>query len=529
MRERLRVERALIEDIGLALGAAGLLALVGGALLYAVVPELQGWALALLAASLACFALFAVLARRLIGSFLTTRQGRYGLNTVIMILAFTAILVIINVISFNRHWRADVTATGEFTLSPQTVNVLKDLKEPVVAYAFFTPDNPGIGVAEEFLREYKVKSRSFDYQIVDPETDPARATQYQVDQDGLVVFVAGERAARTADLSEQAFTSTLLRAVGRNLKTVCFLSGHGERSILGTTELGLSVAAQALEQELFEVRDFGVSSSGGVPGTCAVLVVAGPDRDLEKSDDPAKDEGTILRSYLGSGGNGLFLLGPETPESWVRLLQEAGIELGGGAVVDQASFAQPDRATPVIQPDQYYSDHPVTRPLVERSLVTFFPLVTRVAPLPQGQQPPAVLIIPLLFTSQRSWLESDVANVGTATYDQQANDRRGPVSIAVAAEFPAGGPEGTGRLLVIGNAGFAGNRFITSLGNRDLFINSINWLSQQEELISIRPKLSATRLLIISQREWTWILYSSVGLLPLLVSLVGAWTWWRRR
>ena len=288
-----------------------------------------------------------------------------------------------------------------------------------------------------------------------------------------------------------------------------------------------------MERELYVVRDFGFSASGGVPVECAVVVVAGPDRDLEVSEDT--DEGVLFRDYLGGGGNVLFLLTPSTPDSWLQILREGGVEAGGGAVIDPASYAQPDRTTPFIRPDQYLSQplHPITDPLIERSLGTFFPLTTRVAPLPPEEMlvPGAAFILPLMFTSERSWLESDIENVDTATYDQ-STDKRGPLSIAVAVEFPtltATGQPSSGRFVAIGNTAFVGNQFFFSLGNGDLFINSVNWLTEQEELISIRPKLSAPRLLILSQRQASWILYSSVGVLPLVVGFFGGWVWWRRR
>jgi ABC-type uncharacterized transport system involved in gliding motility auxiliary subunit len=520
--------------LGLALGVVGLLALLAGAIIFAVVPELRDWALALLAVSLLAFVAFGYLARRLVGQFLSTRQGRYGLNTLIMVASFTAILVLVNFLSFNVNARVDVTATGQFTLAPQTESVLRNLEEPVVAYGFFTPDDPAAEVARGLLREYEFAGENFSYEIIDPETDPARASRYRVDQYGTVVFVAGdeERVTRTTDLTEQSFTSALLRATGQGLKTVCFLSGHGERSILGTTPEGMSLAAQALEQELYVVRDFSFSSSGGVPEECAVVVVAGPDRDLSAEQTEGNpSEGQMLRSYLAGGGNLLMLLTPTTPQSWLQLLREGGIEAGGGAVIDPANYAQPDRATPQIRPDQYLPDHPITAPLIERSRITFFPLVTRVAPMTEQQlieeNVPPIPVYPLIFTTDRSWLETDLSNLANASYDQ-AVDRRGPISIAAAEEFPAGANE-TGRIVAVGNASFAGNQFFYSLGNSDLFLNSVNWLAEQEDLISIRPTINSPRLLIITQRQADWILYSSVGLLPALLALVGAWTWWRRR
>lgn len=533
MRERFRLEGVLSEDISLALGVVGAFVLVAGGVLYGVIPELRGWALALMLVGVASLVAFGVLGRNMIAQFVATRQGRYGLNTVILIVAVTVILGLLNFVSANVSSRIDVTATRQFTLASQTQRALGNLAEPVSAYGFFALGDPAAVVAEGLLREYALATDNFEFEIVDPETDPAKARQFQVDQAGVIVFSTRDRVTRTNSLTEQALTAALMRAAGEGLKTVCFTTGHRERSILGTTDLGMNLAQQALERELYLVKDFSILTEAGVPDDCAVVIVAGPTADLETSD--TVDEGLLLRSYLGSGGNVLFLLTPETPSSWRTILLEGGIAAGGGTVIDPSSYVQPDRTTPQIRTTGYFAAegfrHPITDPLIEESLETFFPVTTRVAPLPPDQQFPGATTIPLMFTTERSWLESDTEDLDTATYDQ-ATDLRGPISIAVASEFPtlsATGQQDSGRLVAIGNTAFVGNLSFFSLGNGDLFINSVNWLTEQEELISIRPKITAPRLLILSQREADWILYSSVGLLPLLIASAGAWVWWRRR
>ncbi len=510
----------MLQDVGLALALVGVLALIGGAAIYGVIPELRGWALGLLWASLGSFLGFLVLARGLIAGFVTTRQGRYGVNTAVMVVAFVTILALVNFLSTSVNFRNDVTAANRFTLEEQTRTVLDELEEPVETFAFFTTDDPAAAIAEGLLREYALRSDKFSYRFVDPETEPATASRFQIDQNGVIVFASGDRVTRTVDLSEQAFTGTLLRASGRGLKTVCFLSGHGERSILGTTDFGVSLAAQALERELYVVRDFGLQTSGGVPAECAVVIVVGPDNDISDEDS------VLLRQYLGGGGNALFAMGPDTPESWTNILDEIGIVAGGGTVVDPASFARPDPATPLIQQEDYNPEHPITIPLVERSVSTFFPLTTQMAPAPADEQVTGALVAPLIRTTQLSWLDTELTDATTASFDQ-STDLHGPIWLASVAELPT--VAGVSRIVAIGSSIFVGNQALAQLGNADLFVNSVNWATGQESLITIRPKLKAPRIFIITQRQWNWILYSSVGVLPILVSLVGAWTWWRRR
>ncbi len=525
MRDRLRLSDSAAEDIGLALIVVGGVAVIGGALIYGVIAELRSWALVLILVGVLALLVGGFFSRAQVARVIATRQGRYGLNTVVMIVAFTALLALINIISTTVNTRVDLTANRSFTLATQTQQVLDDLAEPVEVFGFFTPDDVAGASADGLLREYALRSNNFTYEIVDPETDPAKASRFSVDQNGVIVFASRDRVAQTTALTEQAFTTSLLQATGTQLKTVCFTTGHGELSVLGTTDIGMSRAREALERELYIVRDFGFSSSGRVPEECSAVIVAGPTRDLT-AEEGSVNEGTLIRNYLGSGGNILFLLTKDTPVTWLTLLFEAGIGAGGGAIVDPGSFAQPDVTTPTIRPEGYLPNHPITGPLIDRSLVTFFPLVTRVAPLPPELAFPGTQVYPLAFTTDRSWLEKDIENLSSPRYDA-AVDRRGPLAIASAVEFPAAIE--TGRIVAIGNTSFASNQFLNSAGNVDLFMNSANWLTEQEALIGIRARLNAPRLLVLTQREANWIFYSGVGVFPALMILVGGWTWWRRR
>ena len=163
---------------------------------------------------------------------------------------------------------------------------------------------------------------------------------------------------------------------------------------------------------------------------------------------------------------------------------------------------------------------------MERSISTFFPLATQMAPAPDAEPAPGAVVAPLIRTTQLSWLDADLTDAATASFDQ-STDLHGPVWIATVAELPT--VAGVSRIAAIGSSVFMGNQALAQLGNGDLFVNSVNWTTGQESLITIRPKLNAPRIFIITQRQWSWILYSSVGVLPVLVSLVGAWMWWRRR
>jgi ABC-type uncharacterized transport system involved in gliding motility auxiliary subunit len=106
---------------------------------------------------------------------------------------------------------------------------------------------------------------------------------------------------------------------------------------------------------------------------------------------------------------------------------------------------------------------------------------------------------------------------------------KGPLPIAAAGTYNTGRENSQGRFVVIGSSDWASNSFITFNGNRDLALNAINWLSSDEDLISIRPKDPEDRRITLTQAQMRWLRISSQFLLPLIVVICGVSVWWRRR
>ncbi len=67
------------------------------------------------------------------------------------------------------------------------------------------------------------------------------------------------------------------------------------------------------------------------------------------------------------------------------------------------------------------------------------------------------------------------------------SDNEGPISVAVLVENNKTGM----RMAVFGDSDFASNRNFPTGANKDIFMNTINWLVKRELLISIGPKTIA--------------------------------------
>jgi ABC-type uncharacterized transport system involved in gliding motility auxiliary subunit len=156
--------------------------------------------------------------------------------------------------------------------------------------------------------------------------------------------------------------------------------------------------------------------------------------------------------------------------------------------------------------------------------MTFYPLVRSITPA----QPPAngITVETLISSNDRSWGESNMKSP-EASFDEKA-DLKGPVSLAVVATKDAGQNK-KGRLIAFGDSDFASNGFIGAQGNGNLFMNTLNWLAQDESFISIRPKNPDDRRLTMSEAQGRLVSYVSVLLLPVSILLAGVSVWMKRR
>jgi len=312
--------------------------------------------------------------------------------------------------------------------------------------------------------------------------------------------------------AEQAFTSAILELMSPIKQNVKFSVKHGEKSIYVYNADGLSEAKRFLARDNLEVEPLELIALPDLAQTnCDVLVIAGPTR---KFLDP---EINVLRRYLLNGGRALILLDPEIATGLEPLLKEFNVTVGNNVVVD------PERRLPYASPLQLviglYGDHPITRRL---QTFTMFFLARSVSVLDAGNT--VNVASELLMTGRRGWGETETDG-DTFRFDED-KDLVGPVSVGVTVENEKSGL----RLIVIGDADFITNREITQGGNRDLFLNSVNWLLKREFLVSVGTKtIVEMKRLELDKFQLSVITLLVIGVVPALSLLAGLFVWLARR
>ena len=518
----------------------GLVGWLGVALVFAGVairfikPEWQQWYFGLAIAGLVCTLLYILSQWREIGQSFSGRQARYGSLAAASVLVVVGILAAINYLAARHNRRWDLTAARQFSLSDQTKKVLADLKEPINIRVFAR--------TEEFQRyrdrldEYTYQSKKVSVEYIDPEKRPGIAQQYGVTSLGTVVFDFKGRNEKVTSDGEQELTNGLIKVIQGRQPKVYFTQGHGEKDTTSADRSGYQGIGSAMTSSNFVVEKLALAQTTAVPADADIVVIAGPKTDFLGPEVDA------LRAYLNRAGKLLVMLDPvlkadqPQPANLQALLKEWGISANNDVVLDVSGMGRligTDESVPVAVS---YPAHAITENF---NLLTAYPLARSITPVEGG----ARVAQKLVETSPSSWAETNLKSLtGGEPAKIDGDDKRGPISLGAAVSGPAttaAPPEGKDieaaakpaevRIVAFGDADFASNAALGVQGNRDLFLNTLNWLAQQENLIAIRPKDPEDRRITLTADQERRIFYLTVLIVPGLILLAGVQTWWRRR
>ena len=454
---------------------------------------------------------------------LRRRSTRFGLHSAFYSLLFVGILIMLNFINTRYHRRWDLTEAKVFSLSSQSTKVLGQLKQDLQIYGFFERgENPRVS---DLIKSYTYHSPRIKFYPIDPDRHPEMAKQYKIQQLNTLHIRYGKESTNITDTSEEAVTNAIVKLTKVSKKNVYFLTGHGEPSTDDRQNTqGYAAAKEALENENYQIKELLLSTLERIPGEASLLVIANPQKPLLDHEVQA------IENYAKGGGRLLVLLPSPGGETLKNFLKGWGVEVGDDIVVDQVIrlFAGPSLGVEPIA-NTYSPTHPITREFKER---TIFPMVRSVDAASSSKD--GLEVTSLAKTSPTSWAEKDLDGVfkqGKASLGPE--DKKGPVSIAVAvtANLKKIGIEkdGDAKIVVLGTSGFANNRFINIFFNRDFFVNVVNWLVGQEELISIRPRSIRSSRVQLTEKEGNVVFYLSFLILPEILLIIGLAVWWKRR
>jgi ABC-type uncharacterized transport system involved in gliding motility auxiliary subunit len=541
---------------------SGLILLAGIALLatagaiHAIFLEASIWTALIAATGLALVAWGAYALRSDLSAMIRQRRGEIVLYTV----GIVGVLSALAYLSVIFPVRLDMTEEGRYSLSAQTVTMLEALDKPVHITFFHDP------MMRETVELYQLiakQTAKVTVEFYDPMLNPAQARLRGVQFAGTALMESEGRKLQISSDKETDIANGILRVSMGVQQAVCFLDGHREPDpfsqethdhMEGTAghshglgaqyvlhqQHGMAKARNALEAMNYKVEKISLMRSvgGDALSHCALLVVAGPKLELLPMEVAA------IRAFLAAGGNAFFMLDPFVPTGLEPVLLEYGIIVDNDIVIDEASHFWADPSSPAVTD---YNYHQIARDLP----LTFFPGARSLSPA--SERIPGVNVIPLANSSKQSFGETDSQRAG---FDK-GKDLPGPTTLmvvasrrpaaaddplyrsaeeqlsgstkSVAKERPHNPATGRSRIAVVGDSDFATNSFFHIMGNGNLFLNTVNYLTARENLIGIEPRTYELPRVNLTNRQMKGTFFLSVILIPALLAVIGTAVWWKQR
>lgn len=498
-------------ELAASIGAA---AIIGGYVRYSYQNELLLASKILLIGGGVLLLAAIVLGFEGIVKYFSRRSSQLGTNTTILALGVLVILGLLNFLSYRHHKRFDLTTEKLYTLSDQTRKVVGALTQDVSIVRFAKTPNDQLN---EMMSEYKNLSPHIKFENVDPTEKPDVAKEYGATRMGDVIVAAGPRhqplePGVDGSFSEQDVTATIMKVTRNSVKIVCFVTGHDEKSLDESGAEGYSLVDQGLKKEGYNTNSINLVKENGVPASCDIVVIAGPKQGY------FSQEASLVGKYLDAGGKLLIEIDPETDPKLDDIFKEWNINVGSNVVVDASGVGRLFGTGPEIPLVVDYGESPITKNL--QGGMTFFDLARTVSIADKAKTDPQA--VELLKTSEHS------VTIPKLVHEVKIDPKTAAsFSLGVAASRSVG--DKSARLVVIGNSAFAEDQWLGMQHNGDLFFNTIDWLAQDENLISIRPKPATARRISLTEGQMAALQWFELLFLPGFVILVGVSIWWKHR
>jgi ABC-type uncharacterized transport system involved in gliding motility auxiliary subunit len=450
-----------------------------------------------------------------------------GFNILFGLMALAAVIMI-NAICLYFPVYKDLTNRQIFSLSDQTKSTLNNLTDKVRLQAFYSAQDKEYNILSDYFQRYRSISDNFEYEFFDPIVHQELVESYKIHKGGPRIIVTSQNREERVKINnltevEQVITTALYKAAFEGeKKKLCLLYGHAEKSLNGNDpRLTISHWAKDLAAEGYLSDTISLLEQNSVPQACQLLIVTGPKSDL------TQDELSNIDSYLQNGGRLLVFLGSGDSSSLSPLLQNYGIEIGDNTVV----YPKSNRPFEVVtDPLRYPNQHPIfakffkAGTIVLNQLQAVFPLARSVTKT--AQTPSAWTTTELAYTPETTWAETGKIEPDTNLVFDRDQDIPGPISIAATTENKHSGS----RIAVLGSSLMVTDSAYRIFPfNRNLTMNTIAWLVQEDNRISIRPRFRAASLLQLNHFQMVVVSFLAMDVLPLLILTIGLAIWQLRK
>ncbi len=450
-----------------------------------------------------------------------TPSARGTLQLTVQVALSLALFVVLQFLATRHNVRFDLTPTQAFVLSQQARQVAAAFDKPVQITAFYSSqESEQRRQFLDLLEQFRAASPKISFRLLDLDRSPGLAKKYGITSYKMGVIEVGDRVVMLRSVDEGEITNALLVLSQNQPRTLCFVTGHGERNPTSNDERsGYSEVGKALERENFAITTLSTIPRDGVPASCTVVVLAGPSHDF------LPGEADALNRYFREGGKVFLMVDPDAPPSVLAFLRGLGAEAGSNLIVDESNrFVGADSFMPQVL--RFRTE--LFRDTMGAPAVLSLARTVR----PLEDTPPGLRVVSIATTSPDSWARVGGGPVPADDVRFRRNvDEPGPLSVAVSITHEPGatGADSAtspgGQLIAVGDSDFATNFYLNLLGNKDFFMSTIAVLAENPQLVAARRKgLPRGAISPISLTAWQGrvIFWVAVVAQPAAFVLVGA-------
>jgi len=443
-------------------------------------------------------------------------QHQLKIQAILFYLLMIGLAIMLAQLSLKTDRQMDWTANSRHSLSATTKDFLKQLDKPIAIQAFISPNSEFKPVLTTLLNRYQTLNTQLNISYIDPDFSPELVRQLNIQQQGEMVISLGEQQQHVVDLSEQSLTNALISVSREQDKWLIFIEGHGERRPDHQANFNLSTWAEILKQKGFKLKSLNLVQHQQIPRNAAAVIIASSEKHW------LAGEIELIKDYLSTGGNLLWLAEPSENPPLLALAEYLGIQFIPGTLID------PNTELLGIVDPQFtlitdYANHPITQ---ATSSVTLFPKAVAIEPINPDS---TWQYQALLTTPDNVWSDTQT--------DQQAEfelelDTAGPLDLAYLITNkvePDNGNDHQQRIAVVGDGDFLSNSFIGNAANLELGLAIVNWLAEDDNLISIPVKTTLDNQLELNPTTSLFIGLGFLVIVPVLLLSIGMALWWYRR
>jgi ABC-type uncharacterized transport system involved in gliding motility auxiliary subunit len=458
----------------------------------------------------------------LANEFLKARQTKYAAYATLYIVVIIAIIATANVLADRYNKSYDSTSNKRYSLSDQTAKIVKGLKQDATITYFDQATH--FQQAKDQLDQYANLSPKVHVEYVDPDKKPQVAREAGIKNYGTTIVQIGAKKDEAKSLNEEGITGAFIRDLKNTTRNVCFVTGSGEHQIDDSERGGYSHFKDLLGKDNYEAKSINLLQKAEVPAECTVVVVGGPSGDYQQPEVDA------IKKFVEAGGRALFLLDPPLKigrseiadnDALSGLLANWGVTPQKDLILDMNPIGQLAGLGPQVPLVTTYATQPIVAEM--KGTATGYPLSRSLEIKSEGKS-----TVEKLFSSSDSSLATSKLNSPDIDPADPKN-KKGPLTLAAAGTYNTDKENSQGRFVVVGSSGWVANSFLNFNGNRDMALNMMNWLSSDEDLISIRPKEPEDRRITMTRAQLNWVRITSQFILPLIVIFAGVSVWWKRR